>query len=275
MFEQDGVISDSQSDFGRAGQIVDWVPPPDLTTHAGTPLPSNMQFFAAPPSELGQLTSACSSLKRGKGPMPFMFSQSVFRQTCSYIGEKGVAQFHASGDFEMEPKQEILLFGDTAKVRTGFTGTSFCGIDTGVLFECAWYDAQGRLLLKLGGSQPRKPEPTAPYHFATAAKGAWNTFILYRLLAEIDQRGWIEFPLKPEDTLCMGPGFIEFKLQGQVERLTVDDIRNFGTRGGAFVFYTHDAKSFGRCIKIAYSDFELGNSCMFPIFLNKLLGLPN
>jgi hypothetical protein len=45
-----------------------WDPPEDLPTHAGHPLPDNMDLFVEPPPEIGEVTSAYSTLRFGKQP---------------------------------------------------------------------------------------------------------------------------------------------------------------------------------------------------------------
>jgi hypothetical protein len=43
-----------------------WEPPEDVLTHAGTPIPEDMDFFVPPPPKLGKVMTAWSTLKMGQ-----------------------------------------------------------------------------------------------------------------------------------------------------------------------------------------------------------------
>ncbi len=45
-----------------------WAPPEGLTRHSGTPIEPDLDFFAPPPPEIGDLVSAESTLRYGKRP---------------------------------------------------------------------------------------------------------------------------------------------------------------------------------------------------------------
>src|SRR5438477_6028987 len=45
--------------------------PEGVTEHAGTPIPIDADFFYPPPPAIGQLVSAQTTLRTGKGPRPF------------------------------------------------------------------------------------------------------------------------------------------------------------------------------------------------------------
>ena len=46
-----------------------WTPPEGIPGHAGTPIPSDLDFFEPPPEEIGEIVSAWSSLSTDKEPM--------------------------------------------------------------------------------------------------------------------------------------------------------------------------------------------------------------
>lgn len=46
-----------------------WTPAAGVTSHAGTPLPSDQVFFAPPPPEIGEVVSAWGTLQRGTRPL--------------------------------------------------------------------------------------------------------------------------------------------------------------------------------------------------------------
>ena len=47
-----------------------WIPGTEVTRHAGSPIPEGMDFFVAPPPDIGQVVSAESTLTVSKHPMP-------------------------------------------------------------------------------------------------------------------------------------------------------------------------------------------------------------
>jgi hypothetical protein len=61
-----------------------WIPPEGMMTHAGKPIPSDLEFFAAPPSEIGKVTSAYSTLTTSTQPLST--TQRVFRSLLWGIG---------------------------------------------------------------------------------------------------------------------------------------------------------------------------------------------
>jgi hypothetical protein len=46
-----------------------WTPPTDVTRHAGTAIPADMDFFAAPPQDIGTIITADSTLKTDSEPL--------------------------------------------------------------------------------------------------------------------------------------------------------------------------------------------------------------
>jgi hypothetical protein len=47
-----------------------WNPPPNVTEHTGAPLTADLDFFVAPPAEIGTIRSAHTSLKKGVRERP-------------------------------------------------------------------------------------------------------------------------------------------------------------------------------------------------------------
>ena len=47
-----------------------WIPPPNVTEHNGEPLTPDLDFFIAPPAEIGAIRSAHTSLKQGERERP-------------------------------------------------------------------------------------------------------------------------------------------------------------------------------------------------------------
>jgi hypothetical protein len=45
-----------------------WIPPAEVTTHTGEPVPTDLRFFAEPPREIGTVRSAWSTLRVGQRP---------------------------------------------------------------------------------------------------------------------------------------------------------------------------------------------------------------
>jgi hypothetical protein len=62
------MASDTAAVTGEAGagEPTRWTPGPDVKLHSGEPLPAEMEFFAAPPAEIGPVISGHSTLKSGR-----------------------------------------------------------------------------------------------------------------------------------------------------------------------------------------------------------------
>ena len=46
-----------------------WIPPDEITRHSGADIPQEMEFFVAPPAEIGTVLTADSSLRSSSKPM--------------------------------------------------------------------------------------------------------------------------------------------------------------------------------------------------------------
>ena len=136
-----------------------WTPGAGITRHADSPIPPKMEFFTTPPLEIGQVTSAESTLKTSTQAVPtplriiicllagllgtgigwlitssasrtvifgilavlVAFWATRFSHRCSYVGENGIAIYTLKGDRHASVKAEILRFQDTTNLYTSQT----------------------------------------------------------------------------------------------------------------------------------------------------------
>ena len=182
-------------------QDVAWVPPPTMLTHADVPVGTEMDFFAPPPPEIGEVLNAYSSLKRGQRPLSaaakgaIMFGPGVvalavlwythavddiwqvvifvalfvvgwfvtrFSHTCTYVGKEGVARFRCKKDRENITQQEVFLFRDAAELRTSQTRHYHNGGYTGTNYDFTWTDDEGRKVFRCQGTYHGEKKPPKP-----------------------------------------------------------------------------------------------------------------
>jgi hypothetical protein len=55
--------------MSEKSRISGWAPPPGVTLHLGGPIPPNWEFFAPPPTAIGPIVSAATTLSAGEKPM--------------------------------------------------------------------------------------------------------------------------------------------------------------------------------------------------------------
>ena len=198
-----------------------------------------------------------------------------FKQTCSYVGEEGVARYTAKGSRENLAKLEYLHFADAAEVRTAQTRHYYNGVYTGTSYAFTWTDPAGRRLLKLSGQHRGKkgrPKPSDPFHFAEAAEIAWSTYLLGTLDAQLAAQGYLQFNIKPGQFVRVGRGFFEFCLRDEVQKITREEIKSVNLSSGHFHIATKDAKWFGRSGKFSFNYANMANARLFLLAMDKLVG---
>jgi hypothetical protein len=184
-----------------ADEPATWVPGPDVTDHTGDPLPPEMDFFAPPPAEIGEVRTARSSLKETTRPaspalqflalfvpgfvaiaaLQLAGVESVlvqglvflglflvgwrftrFAHDCSYVGKDGIARFRCKGRRDRVTRREVFLFRDATELRTAQTRQYTNGVYTGTSYTFKWTDADGRKVYALSGTYRGEKKPPKP-----------------------------------------------------------------------------------------------------------------
>ena len=182
-------------------QDVAWEPPAGMLTHGDVPIGTELDFFAPPPPEIGEVLNAFSSLKRGQRPLPaaakgailflpgavtlaaLSYTRAVddlwqvvifialfaigwlltrFTHTCTYVGKAGVARFQCKKRRENITQQEIFLFRDAIELRTSQTRHYHNGVYTGTNYDFTWTDDQDRKVFRCHGTYRGEKKPPKP-----------------------------------------------------------------------------------------------------------------
>ena len=178
-----------------------WSPPEGVVTHAGLPIAADMDFFATPPPEIGEIRSAFSTLKTDQRPLspfargailfgppslvvggmmlakidepaieiliclvwlPLAWYFTRFIRKCSFVGVNGIARVNCKGNRHKIDKREMFLFQDACDLRTSQTRMYHNGVYTGTTYSFIWSDPQGRKAFKLNGFYMGEKKPPKP-----------------------------------------------------------------------------------------------------------------
>ncbi|MBD2461985.1 hypothetical protein H6G89_13100 [Oscillatoria sp. FACHB-1407] len=302
-----------------------WIPPAGITTHAGKPISSDLEFFAAPPIEIGKITSAYSTLT--VSTQPLSTAQRLFRallwgigftvvtallvtafhiplpwnvltglvvgaiaaaliytyilvfyQTCSYVGEQGIAEYSINGSRSAEPESSIMRFQDAANLYTSQTRRYKNGAYQGTDFRYTW-QMPGRKPFEIWGThhaQQGLPDDTSNWHFANAAEAAWSNHLLRVINEQLQRLGYVEFPMQQANpqAVRVGQGFLEFVLKdGSTQTVAVTDMKDIKLQSGSFYFAHKDARWWSGKGKYEFMYSNLPNAQLFLLCLNQLAGI--
>jgi hypothetical protein len=119
-----------------------WEPPEDLQAHAGTDIRHDADFFAPPPEEIGEITSASTTLTRSKAPMSpairaVAIAGSAFAGLVIGVGIDLVASVRSPIWMAVWPLVLAAAGGLTAWALTGFSHTcTYVGREGVARYDC-------------------------------------------------------------------------------------------------------------------------------------------
>lgn len=219
-----------------------------------------------------QITSAALGLLAGlvAGLM------TRFSHVCSYVGKSGVARYRIKGSRHATPRVELFLFESAKNLRTAETANYYNGVYTGTGYDYRWTDQGDRNVFRMNGSYRSKqqtPKPQDAYHFAKMAEIAWSLYLLDAAQKQLEQSGYVEFPVNKKDIVRVGPGFMEFCFKGKTERVPVSEMKDISMGGGYFSFKTNEARMFSSKGKFSFPYGQMGNARLFMLCLDRILGI--
>ncbi|QUY43755.1 hypothetical protein [Acaryochloris marina] len=296
-----------------------WTPTENVVRHVGSQIIPDMEFFAPPPPEIGEIISADSSLSRSKqanqgqerlkncmlwasggavGGCIFAFVTELpvlicalistvifigigilttqYFYQCSYVGELGIALHSLKGKRSGQPKTEIFLFKDGKNLFTQQTRNYYNGVYTGTTFNYWWTRLSGPEFRLKGSYRSQKGNPPADNlcHFAQAAEGRWSTHLLPVINEQLNQLGYIEFPIgKTLRVVRIGPGFMEFEEKSGTHKVEVADMKDIQLGGGVFQFKHKDSTWWSGKGKYSFGYAAIPNARLFLICLERLTGI--
>jgi hypothetical protein len=194
---------------------------------------------------------------------------------CTYVGEAGVARFTLRGSRANRPHAEVLLFRPALELRTQQTRNYVNGVYAGTMYNKTWTDEAGRRLLHLVGGYfdgLGPPKSKDPMYFAEAAEAAWCNWMFHFLPAQLEQAGFLHFNVRPGEWVRVGPGFFDFCLGNEVQRLAAGDIKSIGLHEGTFHIASNDARWFSSRGKFSFNYAAMANGRLFLLAVEKLIG---
>jgi hypothetical protein len=198
-----------------------------------------------------------------------------FSHRCSYVGQFGAARYMLRGSRTGHPKGEVLLFPQAVELRTRQVRQYMNGVYTGTTYDFTWTDPNGRRVFRLSGNHrggKGLPKPKDPYHFALATELSWSQYLLGHLAGQLEQAGFVHFNIKPRQWVRVGPGFFDFCLNQEVQRITTPEIKAISLAGGHFHIAHKDARWFSRRGKFSFDYPNMANARLFLLAVEKLIG---
>lgn len=297
-----------------------WTPDTTTTRHTGSPIPLELDFFAEPPSDIGKILSADTTLTNpdlsnhaqrrirncilwglgggvGMGAifwineLPFwigaviglvmavicvLLSSQYFHQ-CSYVGEYGITLHSLKGNRSAQPKTQTFYYQDGKNLYTYQTRRYYNGVYTGTTFNYRWTRHSGSDFKISGAHRSENGHPPEGnlWYFARAAEDAWSNFLLGSLNEQLNQLGYVEFPISGAlNAVRIGLGFMEFEeKKGNCQRVNVADMQDIRLGNGVFQFKHKDATWWSGKGKYSFSYSTIPNARLFIICLDKLAGI--
>jgi hypothetical protein len=201
-----------------------------------------------------------------------------FAAVVTYVGTDGIAKFRATGEVEDDASittRDVIRFADVNGLRTSQTRNFYNGVYTGTSYSYTFTDAAGKRLYHLTGtfkSKEGNPKADSSYWFAWSSEIAWSQHLLNRKIGELEKVGYATFPVRGNDAVRVGPGWLEFVFKGETTRITPDEIASLNLNGGYFHITSKDARWFSSKGKFNFAYGQMDNARVFLLMLEKLVG---
>ena len=203
-------------------------------------------------------------------------AKTKFKHTSSYVGKLGVWSVTVSGSRENIKRRSLFRFENAVDLYTHQTRQFVNGVYTGTSYAYTWKNQTGAKAYDLRGqyrSQAGVPKQGDPYYFAVAAEIAWSQLLLEIIAKELESQGFILFRVNKNDTVSIGPGFMEFSFGSKAQRITVEEIGAFSLNQGTFSVKHKDAKWFSGKGKFSFDYSRMANARLFLLAIDRLCGL--
>lgn len=164
------------------------------------------------------------------------------RPKCSYVGDDGVA-LHLRTGFGAQDR--VLRFADATSLTVAETEHYTNGAYERTEFMFKWRDADGRVLLELGGMRHDRgiwaQRENSGWELAQAAEARWNELRWAR--AQDEQRSTGEACFHAKDVLFgVAPERLRIAQRGGDDLLTPDDVQSISIEEGLLVIRRRGAK---------------------------------
>jgi hypothetical protein len=199
------------------------------------------------------------------------FTKLVVFPRCSYVGEKGIAEFKQLSDSIQKIKPTIILFKDFDSLFTQMTRSYYNGIYTGTTYEYKW-SVIDRVIRRIDGyfySWRNIPSANHPWHFINAGELAWTAYLWEKSQQEYERQGYVEFRMSKNSgtkfqSVRVGAGWVEFisKKDGAT-KIKLSDMKEMSLNNGGFNFIHKDAKWLSSQGKFYFNYSSLSNAKLF------------
>ena len=164
----------------------------------------------------------------------------------TFVGGLGIARLsHYVRSGRDDTVTESLFFKDVTEMRYEITDFHTQFGYGGSNFAFRWLNGNGHVVFSTYGafycSDDAIPDDSE-YHFATAAKSAWNSFLTSRLTDEIKSTGECRFRVFDTDEIAVGYGYLRCTFAGKATRLLPSDLCVLAVSDGALHIETHTQK---------------------------------
>jgi hypothetical protein len=228
----------------------------------GQPFDQRRCLFAPPPTQIGSVRVASSSL-----PLNRVWTKALsglgfqFRHTLGYLGEKGVACFECDRNPGRLIRREVLVFEEAANLFARSTSTSF---------EFLWKDPLDRLLFRYEGVTPPEVGKDHILNLLEAAESAWTQGMLSFAMGNLRRGGSMEFPVLGQGILRLSQNSLSLGSQ----HFSREDLECFKCDPASLEIcasYKGEARGLQ---SIAASTAEIGNVEVLHQLLVQVLHLP-
>lgn len=193
-----------------------------------------------------------------------------FSHAVTYVGTHGVWAFRLKGSRHKRVAAGGVLFCHAADLLASLVRSGHLGV---LNFDFVWADPAGRPIHQIEGTCWLAPRPANPYHYAVAAENAWSAYRFDALAPYLRQAGYLQFDFASgSDWVRVGPGFLEFRGAGTVERCEAADVRSLALADGRFSVVHKDASWFGRRGTYSFDYRDLRNAAVFTLAVTRLVG---
>ena len=215
------------------------------------------------------------------GGIWYLMIDKIPKNYCSYIGEKGLAEYELTGDRTGHPKENLLMFTDGSRLYTNVTNWYASGIYFDTSYCYTWIKNTGKSFQITGSSRTKKNVPLTEndrWHFANTSDLAWTNYLISTIDTQLAQNGYIEFVLLSTkddlESLRVGPDFLEFvsKKDGS-QRVIRSDIQNMAIDGENLQFKHQDRSWWYKRGSLIFQYDRIPNHRVFEICLREWLNI--
>jgi hypothetical protein len=206
------------------------------------------------------------------------FTRLVVFPLCSYVGDKGIAEFRQMSDSIQKIKPKIVLFKNVDSLFTQMTRSYYNGIYTGTSYEYKWLIDE-RVMRAFSGyfyNWQNVPNSKHHWHFINSGELSWTEYLWGKSQQEYERKGYVEFRMSKNSgskfqVVRVGLGWVEFGSQKEGNtRIKLSDMKKMSLADGAFSFVHKDAKWLSSQGKFYFNYASISNAKLFLTCMNKI-----